>query len=265
VNVWNGLGALPEDVPPVVASIGNFDGVHLGHREILRRVVADARERRARALLVTFEPHPAAIVAPDRRPKLIDTRMQKIDRLAECGLSDLLIVRFDRELAALGGKAFLELLEGYGLCFAAVHVGENFRFGHDRAGDLALLREIGERRGFAVHGVPAISLDGRTLSSSEIRRALEAGEVGRAAAMLGRPWELIGEVVPGAGRGRELDCPTANIEPANELLPGIGVYVTETVALAARTASVTNVGRRPTVGGGAVVVETHQLVFDDDL
>lgn len=265
MRVWNGLDSLPEDLPPVVASIGKCDGVHLGHQEILRGVVREAARREAPALLVSFDPHPAVIVSPDRVPRLIQTRRQKLEALERSGLSDLLILEFDVRLAALDAEEFFFDLLLERLRLHALYVGPGFRFGRARGGDLELLRRIGERVGFAVHEVPPVIVHGEVVSSSAIRSAIAAGDAGRAWRMLGRPFAVCGEVVEGSGRARALQFPTANLLVENELLPGGGVYVTETVALAARHPSVTNVGVRPTFGGTDLTVETHLLEFEGDL
>jgi riboflavin kinase/FMN adenylyltransferase len=263
MNIWNGIECYPHDAGHVVATIGNYDGVHLGHRAILDRVVQTARARGLRSLLVSFSPHPLAVIAPERRPRLLQTRGQKLESLQQLGLSDLLILEFTPELAALTAQEFFDRI--LDVAFTAVVVGDNFRFGHRRHGDLELLRRIGHARGFEVHGVPPLRADGAVISSSAIREALDAGDVERAARWLGRPYAVAGEVVHGDGRGRELGCPTANLELENEVVPARGVYVTETLALAGRFPSVTNVGVRPTFGGEALTVETHLLGFDDDL
>jgi riboflavin kinase/FMN adenylyltransferase len=265
MNIWNGITSYPADAPAAVATIGNYDGVHLGHRAILRRVVDDAARRGAPSLIVTFSPHPASVVVPDRPQHLLQTRGQKLESLRQAGLHGVLVVDFTPALAALGGDAFFDRTLAGRVRFAAIHVGENFRFGHRREGDLALLARIGERHGFTVHGVSPVSAAGRVVSSTAIRSALAEGDVALARRMLGRPYVVSGEVVHGDGRGRRLDCPTANLEPANEVLPRPGVYVTETTVIAARFPSVTNVGVRPTFGGDHLVIETHLLEFDDDL
>jgi riboflavin kinase/FMN adenylyltransferase len=259
------MESLPGDMPPVVASIGKCDGVHLGHQEILRRVVAEAREATRPALLISFDPHPTAVVAPDRMPRLIQTRRQKLDCLEQTGLTDFLILAFDERMATLDGESFFREILSSKLTFASLFVGPDFRFGRDRAGDLTLLREIGGRDGFEVHEVEPVVLDGEVVSSSAIRKAVESGDVERARKMLGRPFALSGEIVEGTGRGRELLFPTANLRVENELLPLSGVYVTETVALAGRHPSITNVGVRPTFSGRELTVESHLLEFDDDL
>jgi riboflavin kinase/FMN adenylyltransferase len=265
VRIWNGIEACSGEPGAVVASIGNYDGVHVGHQSILERVVDHARALGLRSMLITFDPHPVAVLAPQRRLQRLQTRGQKLESLERTGLTDLLILEFDESLAALDGDAFFERLIGESLGLSAIHVGENFRFGRGRSGNLDLLRSIGDRRGFEVHGVPTIEVDGRPVSSSAIRAALNEGDVEIARRMLGRPFELTGEVVRGDGRGRALGCPTANVETKNEIVPARGVYLTETIALASRLPSITNVGNRPTFGGDALTVETHLLDFDDDL
>jgi riboflavin kinase/FMN adenylyltransferase len=265
MNIWNGIGAYPEEARPVVASIGNYDGVHLGHQAILRLVVDDARRRGLPAMLITFDPHPASVLAPERRPRLLQTRRQKLDRLQDTGLTDLLLLEFNEDLAALSGEQFFDGLLSPRLSVATIHVGENFRFGRGRAGDLDLLRRIGLRLGFDVNGVAPVLLDEMLISSSAIRTAIAEGNVELAREMLGRPFSILGEVVRGDGRGHSLQCPTANLEYDNELVPRPGVYVTESVVLASRCPSLTNVGYRPTVGGAALTVETHILDFEEEI
>jgi riboflavin kinase/FMN adenylyltransferase len=265
MKIWNGIENYPTSATPVVGTIGNYDGVHLGHQAILRSVV-DAARRAARAsVLVTFEPHPLTVVAPERKPRLIQTRRQKLERLEVNGLDAVLILRFDAELASLSGEEFFSQVLCGPIRFEAIHVGSNFRFGRRREGDVELLRALGARHGFGVVAVSPVTLERGVVSSSAVRKAIEDGEVGLAAEMLGRPFAVVGEVVEGDGRGRALEFPTANLDSDNELVPRRGVYVTETVVLATRQASVTNVGIRPTFGAGTLTVETHLLDFDGDL
>jgi len=263
--VWNGMERYPHDAAPVVATIGNYDGVHLGHRAIIRSAVAAARERRLGAFVVTFDPHPIAVVAPARRPRLLDTRRQKLDALDECGIDGVLILRFDTAFGAMTGEEFFRSFLRGRVTPAAIHVGNNFRFGRDRAGDVDLLCRLGAEMGFDVVGIPQVEVAGETVSSSAIRRAVEDGEVERAARMLGRPFALSGEVVSGDGRGRTLDFPTANLDVENEMIPRRGVYVTESAILSSRHPSITNVGVRPTFGGETLVVETHLIDFDEEI
>jgi riboflavin kinase/FMN adenylyltransferase len=226
---------------------------------------ADRTPKGLPSLLVTFEPHPLSVVAPDRRPALLQTRRQKLDCLEQTGLTDVAIVAFDQATAQLDGDGFFaEILDPY-LKFAAVHVGRNFRFGRDRGGNLESLAKIGESRGFEVSGTPQIRLDDQTVSSTLIRSRVTEGDVAGARRMLGRPFALTGEVVRGAGRGTRLLIPTANLEAENEIGPAPGVYVTETLALASRFPSVTNVGFRPTFDGKLLTIESHLIDFEGDL
>ena len=265
MNVWNALDAFPTGREPLVATIGNFDGVHLGHQAILVSVTTAAKARSAPSLIITFDPHPLAVVSPGRRPKLLQTRRQKLETLESCGVDAALILPFDRALASLDGEAFFGGYLAERLRFASVHVGRNFRFGRARGGNLHVLEAIGRARGFTVVGVPHVEIDGEVVSSSAIRTAVEGGEVERARAMLGRPYTVTGRVVRGDGRGRLLEFPTANLAVDNELIPRRGVYVTETSAFATRFPSITNVGVRPTFGGTTLTVETHLLDVDEDL
>ena len=270
LKVWNGINDLDAGRPRVVATIGNYDGVHRGHQSVLKEVIAEARRRSCPAALITFDPHPLAVVAPERRPDLVQTRGQKLRSLEETGLDEVLIVRFTAELAALDGDAFFEtfLLPSFPL--AALRVGTNFRFGKRRAGDFAQLQRIAERQGFDVDGTTELLIDngsqsGDAVSSSAIRDAVRRGEVSDAQRMLGRPFALTGLVARGEQRGRELGFPTANLETDNMLMPRNGVYITEVRALAGRYPAMTNIGLRPTFGGERISVETHLLDFNEDL
>ena len=265
MRIWNGIEGYPHAAAPVVATIGNYDGVHLGHQAILRGVLSEGRRRGCSTLLVTFSPHPLTVVAPERAPRLLQNRGQKLESLRQAGLSDVLILSFTAEVAALSGEEFFEQLLLPRVPLATLHVGENFRFGRGRHGDLALLARIGARSGFAVHGVPAVEVDGTVVSSSAVRAALAQGDVARARRMLGRPHVVSGRVVRGEGRGAGLACPTANLETDEQALPQDGVYITESRVIAGRFPSMTNVGRRPTFAGDALRVETHLLEFSEEL
>ncbi len=265
MKIWNHIERYPKNAGPVVATIGNYDGVHRGHRLILSDVVGSAMARKLTSLLITFDPHPLEVIAPERRPRLLQTRGQKLESLESADLDAVLILKFDRELAALTGERFFQSVLDSRVDLAEVRIGENFRFGHDRAGGVELLTAIGDRRGFTVVSVPAVKIDGVTVSSSRTRALIRDGKMEPAAEMLGRPYAIRGEVTHGDGRGRKLHYPTANLAARNELLPLTGVYVTEVVVGAARHASVTNVGSRPTFRSGGVGVETHLIDFEGDL
>ena len=246
---------------PSALTIGNFDGVHAGHREILRRVVALARERGWKPAVLTFDPHPARIVAPERAPRLLTTPEERSRLMREEGIEQVLILPFTRELAGFSPERFVREIVVERLEARAVLVGDNFRFGHLHAGDTRLLAELGLRYEFLVEAVPAIRMRGRVVSSSEVRRLIEAGSVALAGRLLGRPYTLEGEVVAGQGIGSKQTVPTLNLAATAEVMPARGVYVTRTTDAAGgrRWISVTNIGTRPTFGGDSVTVETFLL------
>jgi riboflavin kinase/FMN adenylyltransferase len=247
---------------PSALTIGNFDGVHAGHREILRRVVELAHERGWKPSVLTFDPHPARIVAPERAPRLLTTLEERALLMRDAGIEQVLILPFTRELAAFSPERFVREIVVARLEARAVLVGDNFRFGHDHAGDTRLLAELGRQHGFLVEAVPAIRMRGRVVSSSAVRRLVEEGNVALAGRLLGRPVALAGEVVAGQGIGSKQTVPTLNLAPAAEVLPASGVYITRTTdpASGRRWPSVTNIGTRPTFGGESVTVETFLLV-----
>jgi riboflavin kinase/FMN adenylyltransferase len=265
MNVWNGTDRYPSGRGKVVASIGNYDGVHIGHQSILAGVIAEARAKGLASLLITFDPHPLTVVAPTRAPHLLQTRKQKLASLAATGLDGVLVLEFDEEVAALEGEDFFhEVLDGQ-VRFETIHVGDSFRFGAGRSGDRSTLEAIGATRGFAVNPAEPVRLNGEIVSSSAIRRIVAEGQVERARRMLGRPFAVEGEVMRGDGRGRGLQFPTANLDVENSILPRDGVYVTESVIDGTRYPSVSNVGTRPTFRGTDQTVESHLIEFDGDL
>ncbi len=250
-----------EHFGPTALTIGNFDGVHAGHREILRRVVELARERGWKPSVLTFDPHPARIVAPERAPRLLTTPEDRARLMREEGIEQVLILPFTLELAGFSPERFVREIVVERLEARAVLVGDNFRFGHQHAGDTRLLAELGLRYDFLVEAVPAVRMRGRVVSSSEVRRLIETGSVGLAGRLLARPYALEGEVVSGQGIGSKQTVPTLNLAPAAEVMPARGVYVTRTTDAASghRWISVTNIGTRPTFGGDSVTVETFLL------
>jgi riboflavin kinase / FMN adenylyltransferase len=250
-------------------TIGNFDGVHIGHREILKRVAANAHASGRMSAVLTFYPHPAQVLRPAEAPSLIETIDQRLDRLDQAGMDAVLVVRFNRELAALAPQEFAEIFLAKAMRAGVVFVGENFRFGHRQAGDVNMLRELGARLGFAVEVVPPVyeEIGGARLvvSSSAIRAAVREGRMEDAERMLGRPFALAGEIRTGTGLGRKLVVPTLNLATEQEMLPKLGVYATETTVAGADYRSVTNVGMRPTFDGVKLAIETHLFGFSENL
>lgn len=269
MTVERGVAHGVEQVEPgaSVVTIGNFDGVHLGHQVLLRRTVDAATDRGLRAVAVTFDPHPAAVLRPGSEPPSLASLEERIERIQDAGTDLVLVLPFTDELAALTPEAFVERVLVTRLQAARVVVGANFRFGHKAAGDVVVLVETGEQHGFDVEAVAVRELDGDPISSSAIRSALAAGDVGWATRALGRPYRLRGEVVRGEGRGRRIGIPTANLAvAASQTVPANGVYAGHAEVAGTTWRCVTNVGVRPTFdGGGAVTVEPHLLDVEGDL
>jgi riboflavin kinase/FMN adenylyltransferase len=246
---------------PSAVTIGNFDGVHAGHRYLFRQVVALAHERGVRPTVLTFDPHPARIVAPARAPRLLTTPDERVALMAESGIEQVLILPFTADVARLSPEEFVVEIVKKALRAKVVMVGDNFRFGHKQAGDTHVLTELGERYGFETQIVGAVKCRGQIVSSSEIRRLIETGDVARACRMLGRPYSLSGEVVPGQGIGSKQTVPTLNLHTQAEVLPLRGVYITRTWDLDSdrRWNSISNIGYRPTFGGDTLTIESFLL------
>lgn len=252
---------------PSVASVGFFDGVHRGHQSIIRRAVRQARDAGLRSAVVTFDRHPMEVVNPGTQPKLLMTLARRARTIAGLGVDLVVVLPFDDELRHRSAHEFVEHVLGPPLSARRVVVGSNFRFGHKAAGDVALLDELGALHGFSAEGVTLLEIDGVVVSSSEVRRLLDAGEVERAARMLGRPHVVDGVVVRGDRRGVTLGFPTANVQvDPRAQVPATGVYAgTCHLADGRQVPCATNVGTNPTFGGQELRVEAHLLGFDDDL
>ncbi|HLZ93661.1 MAG TPA: bifunctional riboflavin kinase/FAD synthetase [Candidatus Acidoferrum sp.] len=250
-----------------VLAIGNFDGIHLGHQAILRAAVQRAAQSNDVPTALTFDPSPRKVLRPESAPLRISTNAQRMAWFGTVGLEAAVVLPFTLDLARLSPQEFVEQILVRGLHIRAVLVGENFRFGHQQAGNVALLHELGARHGFTVEIIPPVSLDGEIVSSTAIRREIAAGSVTHAARLLGRPFALTGAIVSGTGTGRRFTFPTLNLKPDQELLPARGVYVTRTL-LEGETKSrrsVTNVGLRPTFNGASLSIETHLLDFSGEV
>ena len=248
-----------------VLSVGNFDGLHLGHQKILRQVIERAREQQAIAGVITFDPHPLKVLRPGQSPPMVETIGQRLERFAALGLEAALVLRFDRALATLTPEEFVRGVLVEELKTAAVLVGQNFRFGHRQEGNVDTLAQLGSRFGFSVQIVEPVALDGEFVSSTAVRNAVKEGRVAHAARLLGRPFALTGEIVKGAGRGSTVLFPTLNLAPEQELLPKVGVYATETRVGARLYRSATNVGFRPTFDGTLLGVESHLFDFSQEI
>ena len=262
MQVYRSLTEVPGDFGPSVLSIGNFDGVHFGHRRILHRVKEIATERGWKASVLTFDPHPTRVVAPERTPPLLTSPERRAALMREEGIEQVLILPFTRELAMLTPEEFVERLLVKALGARAVLVGDNFHFGHRQAGNVKVLAELGRKFGFETEIVPAVTWRGRVVSSSGIRELIRAGNVSLAARLLQHAYGLEGEVVSGRGVGSKQTVPTLNLATLAEVIPANGVYITRTrdQADGREWNSVTNIGYRPTFGASdQLSIETFLL------
>jgi phosphoribosyl 1,2-cyclic phosphate phosphodiesterase len=248
-------------------AIGTFDGIHLGHQAILRSAVQLASENNTVATALTFDPSPRKVLRPETAPLRLSTNAQRMEWFGVVGLEAAVVLPFTLDLARLSPEAFVERVLVHDLCIRTVLVGENFRFGHQQAGDVPLLRELGRQHGFDVVVISPVTCNREPVSSTAIRREIAAGNVTHAARLLGRPFVLTGPVVSGSGTGRRFTFPTLNLAPEQELLPARGVYVTRTLLEGESKSrrSVTNVGVRPTFNGAALSVETHVLDYSGEV
>jgi riboflavin kinase/FMN adenylyltransferase len=251
---------------PAVLTLGVFDGLHLGHQLIVSRVVERARAVGAVPTVVTFDPHPRAVLHPESAPPLLQTFDQKIEAFDVLGVEQAIVVRFTREFAGVRAEEFLKDVVHERLQAREVYLGRGFAFGRNREGNIDLLRRVSRELGFHADEVPEVRLRGQRISSSRIRELLAAGRVNLARRMLGRPYGVEGRVVRGAERGRTIGFPTANLRPDNRVIPRAGVYVTATLIEGSWRRSVTNVGVRPTFEKEAEPsIETFVMDWGGDL
>ncbi len=246
-----------------ILAIGNFDGIHLGHQAILRDAADRAAKSSSVATALTFEPAPRKVLRPETAPKRLSTNDQRLEWFRVVGVEAAVVMPFTLELSKLSPAEFVEKILVAELLVRTVLVGENFRFGHKQAGDAHLLRELGKQNGFEVVTIPSVHAHGEVVSSTVVRREIADGDVAQAGRLLGRPFVLTGEIVPGTGTGRKFTFPTLNLLPEQELLPATGVYITRTILDGEKASrrSVTNIGVRPTFNGTTLSVETHLLDF----
>jgi riboflavin kinase/FMN adenylyltransferase len=251
----------------VCVAIGVFDGVHLGHQQVIRQTISDAREYEATPVIITFDRHPSAVVAPARTPPLIYRLPRKLEVIASLGVDTTWLIHFDEAFSEIPAEVFVRnLVRDFGrVC--SISVGANFTFGYKRSGDVSLLKRMGEEQGFRVHGLAAVALDGVRVSSTRIREAILAGALDSANQMLGRPYDLSGEVVRGDQVGRKLGFPTANIAVDGLVVPPKGVYAVHVTVGQKKNRGVLNIGVRPTLSHGVsqLRVEAHLLDFSEDI
>lgn len=262
IPVFRSVGEIPAGFGPCVAAIGNFDGVHLGHRQILSAAAAEARERGMRSIAITFDPHPAQFLYPAEAPKLLTFLPERLRLLATTGVDAVLVLPFGAELSQVTARDFVrEILVG-ALGVRGMHEGGSFRFGHGAKAGVTELREFGAEFGFGLEVHPPVRVHGLEVSSSAVRGLIAAGDVGRARWMLGRVFAVHSTPARGRGVGTKLLVPTVNLAAYDGLLPAFGVYVTRLTVGERCFEAVTNVGNRPTFDGVGFGVETHILNFE---
>jgi riboflavin kinase / FMN adenylyltransferase len=264
------IAHFPDDPPPKwpqpVLALGNFDGLHRGHMKIIDRVRRRAGERAGTPAVMTLDPHPPRVLRPDKAPPLLMTKAQKLEALGRAGMQGIAVVRFSHELSLWEPEMFVRTVLVEWLHVAEVWVGANFLFGHARAGTFSVLRSLGARYGFRAEKIDPVRYKDFVVSSTRIRRLVSEGRVDEAAAPLGHHYFLEGTVTKGAGRGRSIGFPTANLCTENELIPPPGVYATMVSIDGIVQPSITNIGMRPTFGDvDRPVIETHVFDIDRDL
>jgi len=250
-----------ECLGPTIVSIGNFDGVHAGHAQVVNQIVKLGAERGLQSVVLTFDPHPVRVLRPDARLKLLTPTPEKLRLLGELGLDAVLVLRFTQELCEMSPREFASQILQHGLHAREVHEGYNFRFGHKAAGDVKTLAELGREMGFEIVIYPEMRLRKQPVSSSQIRSLLAKGQVSMARRLLGHVFGILGTPAPGRGYGRKYTVPTINLADYQELVPKHGVYITRTRVGDECFDSVTNVGNRPTFGADSFAVESHLLDF----
>ncbi|MFZ1086853.1 MAG: bifunctional riboflavin kinase/FAD synthetase [Terracidiphilus sp.] len=267
MQVFHSVAEIPAGFGPTVAAIGNFDGVHLGHQEILSAVVREARKKEpgeqfARAVAITFDPHPEQFLRPAQAPQLLTPLAERLRLLAFTGIDAVLVLPFNEALSELPAEEFARGILVGALAVCSLHEGGNFRFGHRAEAGIAELKSFGAELGFAVHIHSPVKVRGLEVSSSAIRECVAAGDLKRARWMLGRPFQVRSRQARGRGIGTRLLVPTVNLAAYDGLLPAFGVYVTRLSMGERRFQAVTNVGNRPTFGAASFAVESHILDFE---
>jgi riboflavin kinase / FMN adenylyltransferase len=259
VPAFKSIGEIPSGFGPSVAAIGNFDGVHLGHRKILNAVVDEARKLSARAVAITFDPHPDQYLRPEQTPPLLTPMPERLRLLAAAGIDAVVVLPFNAELANLSAHDFVGRILVQSLGVSGVHEGQNFRFGQGARAGIAELKAMGAEFGFDLTVHDAVHVHGLEVSSSAIRALVAAGDMRRARWMLGRPFSVLSTQARGRGIGTRLLVPTVNLAQYDGLLPAFGVYVTRLIVGSRVFQAVTNVGNRPTFGEASFAVESHVL------
>ncbi|HNQ02101.1 MAG TPA: bifunctional riboflavin kinase/FAD synthetase [Syntrophales bacterium] len=262
MDVIRGLDKIPSKYECSVVTIGNFDGIHLAHQGLLRKVVTEAADRKCRGVVLTFEPHPQKVLHPERRPfYLLTTLEEKLKLIEGLGIDAVILIEFTPEFSKTSAEQFVRGILWDRLHLEKLIIGHDTAFGNRKTGNETFLRSMGEKLGFDVEAIEGVQVEGILVSSTSIRHALQEGDVRRAMQLLGRPYNLRGPVVKGYRRGSEIGVPTANIASEKELIPARGVYAVTAEMEGRRHPGVLNIGYSPTFGDNRLTVEVHLLDF----
>jgi riboflavin kinase/FMN adenylyltransferase len=273
LEYFAGSGSLDRPLQKPIVTVGNFDGLHIGHRAITDTVVARARACGGTAVVYTFSPHPIRVLRPDQAPRLLTTHEQKLELLESAGIDVLIVEEFDEKFAAVTAEEFVREILFTRIQPLEVYVGYDFHFGRDREGSMRFLTELGPKLGFSVTIIPEVTMGGSDVNSTRIRNLLLESRVEEVGQMLGRAYSVRGRIVKGDQRGHMLGFPTANLDPENEILPAAGVYVGRFLFIdegsperGVELPAVMNVGTRPTFeGDGRMLAEAHLIDFEGDV
>jgi len=262
MEVIKGLENLPTLAKNTIVTIGNFDGVHLGHQKILKFLVVEARKYDLFSLVLTFSPHPEKIFGKSIR--MIQTLDQRLETIKKFGIQGVIVTPFDERFSNLSSREFIQKILVNTLQAKEVVIGENFHFGQNREGDISTLHSLGTRFGFRAHRIPSVIKDRKIVSSSLIRSLLQEGKIEEANTLLGSFYEIAGKVIKGKTRGKALGFPTANVKTENEIIP-LGVFISQVKINSKTLPSITNVGRHPTFDQEEIQIESHIIHFDKNL
>ncbi|MDR2861146.1 MAG: bifunctional riboflavin kinase/FAD synthetase [Syntrophobacterales bacterium] len=266
MKIFNSVEAITSDFHHAYITIGNFDGVHIGHRCIFKQVQSEARQAGAKAVVITFDPHPKMILHPERRPfYLIATVEEKMALLEEAGIDAVLLIPFSLDYAKITAQSFVHDILWQRLHVRKIFIGHDYTFGHGKEGNQKFLEEYGQSLGFSTSVINAVKMSGTIISSTLIRHCILDGDVRQAMAFLGRPYNIKGIVAKGYGRGNNLGFPTANLEPEKVLLPKEGVYAAWVILENRRFDAVLNIGCNPTFSNDHLTIEVHLLDFREEL
>lgn len=265
MKVYYDLREFRESLPHPVVTMGNFDGIHRGHQEIFRILRREAEENGGTALVITFFPHPLKVLHPERAPRLITCLEDRIELIKCCGVGHILCLPFTEAFASWDPERFVRDILIRKLGTKKVLVGEDFRFGKNREGNIDFLQEKGEPYGYTVQKINPVQVDGMEVSSTRIRQCIQDGQIKQSATMLGRPYSISGKVVSGERRGKTLGFPTANLGTDAELLPPNGVYAVRVILEGDRRPGVASLGVKPTFSGTQFTIEAHIFDFDEDI